>query len=410
MGLKKSIAWTMLGNIISAACQWGYVVVLAKFSTPENVGYYAFAQAIVYPVFAFLNLQLRRLQVTDQNQQIGFSSYFSFSVYSGFLAFLCSIGIGWFAESNILAFLPILAAFSLSKFADTLSDVCYGKFQQQRDMKTVAVSMILRSIAGIASFSTLILLQQTLWQACLITAASWFLIYLVYDARRIRKYSTTPFDKIRSAKQIKLIIRLGLPLGALILLNQIHLNLPRYILKSEIGMAEVGFFAAIASLITVGNIFISSVGQAFLPDMAKSYAEGHKSRFIKLFILLASFAFLVGSVAVAASYWWGQEILLLLYSQEFADKQPVLLWSMLAGLAWYLSGASGVTMTAARKFSSQAWLSVLVVLTTLVAGLWLIPNSGAMGAAQSLLIGALIKFSLQLLQVIIIILIPIRKS
>jgi O-antigen/teichoic acid export membrane protein len=47
MGLKKAIGWTMLSNIISAACQWSYIVVLTKFSTAVNVGYYAFALAIV---------------------------------------------------------------------------------------------------------------------------------------------------------------------------------------------------------------------------------------------------------------------------------------------------------------------------------------------------------------------------
>lgn len=409
MGLKKAIGWTMLGNIIAAACQWTYIVVLAKFSTPENVGYYAFAQAIVYPVFAFLNLQLRRLQVTDQNQQIGFSSYFSFAVYSGLLALLSSLAIGAVAEDNSLEFLPILGAFASSKFADALSDVCYGKFQQQRDMRSVAISMIIRSILGIASFSALIVLHQTLWQACLIITGVWLFIYLAYDAKRIKNHLTPVFDEVCSERQIKLIIRLGLPLGALILLNQVHLNLPRYILKSELGVAEVGFFAAIASLITVGNIFISSVAQAFLPDMAKSYADGRKVRFINLFGLLTGFAFAVGGIAVAASYWWGQEILLLFYSPAFVDKQPVFYWVMLSGLAWYLCSASGTALTAARKFSSQAWLTVLVVATTMLTGLWLIPMLGLIGAAQSLVIGALLKFILQSIQVAFVI-VSIKKE
>ncbi len=389
----------MLSNIISAACQWSYIVVLAKFSTAENVGYYAFAQAIVYPVFAFLNLQLRRLQVTDQKQQIGFSNYFIFAFYSSLLALLSCAVIGAFAEEKRLEFLPILAAFASTKFADALSDVCYGKFQQQKDMRSVAISLIMRSVAGIACFSILIWCQQSLWQACLIITGVWFLIYLAYDNKQAKKYLIPVLDNQFSAKQIKLIIRLGLPLGSLILLNQIHLNLPRYIIKSELGVSEVGYFAAIASLITVGNIFISSVAQAFLPEMAKCYVEGRKSRYLKLFVILTGFAFTVGGIAVLLSYWQGQKILQLLYSSDFMDKQPVFFWLMLAGLAWYLCSASGTALTAARKFNSQAWFTVLVVLATLSAGLWLIPLWGLIGAAQSLLVGALLNFILQTMQV-----------
>ena len=77
----------------------------------------------------------------------------------------------------------------------------------------------------------------------------------------------------------------------------------------------------------------------------------------------------------------------------------LLFWLMLAGLAWYLCSASGTALTAARKFNSQAWFTVLVVLATLSAGLWLIPLWGLIGAAQSLLVGALLNFILQTMQV-----------
>lgn len=401
MKLKIAIGWTMLGNITAAGCQWGYILVLAKFSTAENVGYYAFAQSIVYPVFSFMNLQLRRLQVTDQNQQVSFNSYRYFAAYSGFFSLLISMLIGLEAEKNITKFLPILASFGLSKYFELLSDTCYGKLQQQMDMKTVSTSLILRSITGFVSFSILIILDYSLWQACLITAGFWLAIYLTYDVSAVKKYQVGN-EKIVSNEQIKSIIKLGLPLGILILLNQIHLNVPRYFLKSEFGMEELGFYSAIASLITIGNIIISSIGQTLLPEMAKSYAIGNKKRYGNLLILLIGISFLVGGLALSVSYWFGQEVLLLLYSPEFSDKKLLFIWVMLAGAMWYLSSATGTAITSARQFSSQAWLAMLVVLTTIISCYYLIPINGAVGAAKGLFYGSLMKFIVQFTQLIYI--------
>jgi len=174
-------------------------------------------------------------------------------------------------------------------------------------------------------------------------------------------------------------------------------------------MVEVGIYAAIASLITIGNILISSVGQALLPEMSKCYSEGRIPRFRKLFFIMFGFALVVGGGAVAASYWAGSQILVLLYSREYYDKQHVLIWVMLAGAAWYLSGVSGTAITAARRFVSQAWLTSLVVLTTVGACLWLVPGSGSIGAAQALFIGALVKFLIQGFQILILTLTPLKK-
>ena len=256
----------------------------------------------------------------------------------------------------------------------------------------------------------LILNQQPLWLACLGMAGCWLLIFSVYDQWAVRQYLDVHFDTLMTGQQIKKIVKTGLPLGILILLNLVHLNVPRYVLKMESGMVRSGIFAAITSLITIGNILINSVGQVLLPDMSKCYSEGRMPRFRNLFLIMFGFALAVGGGAVAVSYWAGSEILIWLYSQEYYDKQQVLIWVMLAGSAWYLSGVSGTALTAARRFVSQAWLICLVVITTVGACLWLVPMAGSVGAAQALFIGALVKFLIQSFQVLILTLIPLKKS
>ena len=395
MRLRKAIAWTMLGNIVVAASQWGNVVVLAKFSTNTNIGYYAFAQAIVYPLSAFFNLQLRRLQVTDQKGEVSFSSYFLFAKWSGLIAlfFACSFGI--FAEKNVVDFLPIVVLIASIKVIEGLSGVCYGTLQLNNNMRAVAISVMLRSIVSIISFTLMIYQGYPLWMACSAVLIVWIFVFCIYDKNIVKQYLTQKHDIRTKQKEIRTIIRLGLPLGLIILLNQLHLSLPRYVLKIFTSIEDVGVYAAIASLVAIGSVFMNSVGQAVLPQMAKSFSQRNLKEFLFLFLCLLGFALFVGTGAITLSILAGKEILIFLYSNKFSSQSGLFSWIMMAGSAWYISGAFGQALTAMRKFTSQAWLTGIVVVITLSVSWLTVPWNGTVGAAQGLMVGAIIKLLVQ---------------
>jgi hypothetical protein len=50
LSLRRNFAWTVLGNVTYAACQWGMLVALAKLGSPEMVGQFALGLAIGAPV------------------------------------------------------------------------------------------------------------------------------------------------------------------------------------------------------------------------------------------------------------------------------------------------------------------------------------------------------------------------
>ena len=48
--LRVNFLWTLSGNVVYAACQWGMLVVLAKLGTHQMVGEFALALAITAPI------------------------------------------------------------------------------------------------------------------------------------------------------------------------------------------------------------------------------------------------------------------------------------------------------------------------------------------------------------------------
>src|SRR5271166_684261 len=75
--LRVSFSWTLAGNVIYAACQFGMLSVLAKLGSPSMVGQYALGLAITAPVFMLTNLQLRGVQATDARHEFEFADYFT---------------------------------------------------------------------------------------------------------------------------------------------------------------------------------------------------------------------------------------------------------------------------------------------------------------------------------------------
>src|SRR5580704_15153177 len=80
--LRVAFSWTLAGNVIYAACQFGMLSALAKLGNPSVVGQYALALAVAAPVFMLTNLQLRGVQSTDAKHEYDFPDYFTLRVIS----------------------------------------------------------------------------------------------------------------------------------------------------------------------------------------------------------------------------------------------------------------------------------------------------------------------------------------
>src|SRR5277367_252419 len=85
--LRVAFSWTLAGNAIYYACQWGMLSVLAKLGNAAVVGRFALGMAITAPVFMFTNLQLRGVQATDSRSEFEFADYFTLRCLATSLGF-----------------------------------------------------------------------------------------------------------------------------------------------------------------------------------------------------------------------------------------------------------------------------------------------------------------------------------
>lgn len=389
--LRVNFAWMLIGNLIQAGAQWGVVVVLARLGSPDDVGGYALALAVVSPVFLFSNMHLRAILATDVGLETRAGTYFSLRVASSSMAAMALLVAAWFRNSQqglVLAGLTTVKAF------ESISEVLYGEMQRTEQMDRIGKSMAARW------GGTLVVTAVAMtWSGNLPTAlVSMALVSAAVVISDLQAIQAVPWrSSFRDMKQLALS---AAPLGLLMLMVSLNAAIPRYFLAGLSSQSAVGVFAAISYLSIALNTLVMAAGQAGGTAMARSFWARDGLAFASQSAKLLAMALALGFVGVGVALWKGSDLLQLLYGPCFASESAPLTWLMMAGALSYVASAMGYMLASARCFHRQLPALVLTSLTTALCCHLLIPQDGVVGAAKAQFAGYAVQTVLSFLLLI----------
>lgn len=421
--LRRNFSWTFAGNLVYAASQWGMLVLLAKLGSPETVGQFSLGLAVTAPVFMLTNLQLRSLQATDAKKEYLFGDYLGLRLIGTTLALFIAISLSYLSGYSG-EILWTIVAIAISKAFESISDIFYGLIQNHERMDRISISLMIKGPLSLLALGAGVYLTGSIVGGSVALAVAWALVLVSYDipnsllllqtqtAKEIEVLNSREEDSLSqgspSAKHpegvhlpkwyprwhrqtlVKLLL-LSLPLGVVMMLISLNINIPRYFIEHYLSTHELGIFSALSYLMVAGQMVISSLSQSASPRLAKYYAAGNSLAFRTLLLKLIGIAMVLGGVAVVIALIAGQPILTLLYSPEYAREINVFVWLMVAAGVNYISYFLGAGMTAARYLRVQIPMFLLLTGVSALACFWLIPAYGLLGAAWALLIGAIIQ-------------------
>jgi len=403
LSLRSNFSWNLAGNVVYAGCQWGILVILAKLTTPEMVGRFALGLAITAPIIMLSQLQLRGVQATDARDEYAFGHYLGLRLVTTLMALFVIGGVVWAGKYNLQTALVILAV-GLSKAFESISDVYYGLMQRHERMDRIAKAMMIKGPLSLAALGLLVYITNDVLWGVIGLAVTWFLILLFYDLRnaaitlresRSIKGMAFMSDEVMhpdfEPRRLANLAWLAFPLGLVMALISFNTNIPRYFIEHEIGISDLGIFAALAYLVFAGNTIISAVGQSVVPRLAKYYAVDDIIQYKRLLSRIMGIGLLLGGIGVLMALIAGRQLLTLLYRPEYADHVTAFVWLMVMAGVSYLASFLGYGMTAARYFKVQLPIFVIVTASTFGASMWLIPHFALTGAALSLTVGSLVQ-------------------
>jgi O-antigen/teichoic acid export membrane protein len=405
ISLKKNFSWTFLGNAIYAVCQWGMLVVFAKLGSAQIVGQFALALAIISPVIMITNMQLRGVQATDAKKEYFLSDYMAIRVMSTAIAFFAVLLILYLGHFGRVAFLATVML-ALAKSVESLSDVFYGFFQQHEKMSFIAKSMIIRGILSVVVLGAVFYFSSSLSWSLFGLLCAWIVVLVFYDWQMGRyllkaiegegasrgSLITASVSSFMERQGILMrIIVLSFPLGIVMGLISLNMNIPNYAIAKYLGSIDLGIFAALAYTTVAVNMFIQALGQTVVPRMAQYFANKDIPAFGKLLKKMILINLTIGLLGVLVIFIGGEKILSLIYTREYAAYSNLFIVLMISAMLSGVASAFGYAMTAARQFNLQVPLFFAVLTSTFLISFFLIPHFKLYGAAMALIVSALIQ-------------------
>jgi O-antigen/teichoic acid export membrane protein len=399
--LRSDFSWTLVGNAVYAGGQFAILMLLAKLLLPEMVGQYALGLAIVYPVMMFTNLQLRQVMTSGSRKDVHFGNFLTLRALTTSSAFLLIFAIVRLFRYD-WGLTEVVLLVGLAYGVETISEVYYARLQFHDNMAAIAKSLMARAILSVLFLATLTYFtRNVLWGVAGVAMARAIVLF-AYDIREQthglerpanwfrRNASLAPRFEFKLQRELAWV---SLPLGIVVLLGCLNASVPNFFIQHALGEREVGIFAAIGFMVSVGNMAVVSLGQSAFTRLARSYASGDFSMFASLVAKLLVFGAGIGVAGMVASKIAGREILTILFRREYAEHADLLIWIMAAGGVLYMAQFLGFALTAAGFYNSQVVLNILANASLFGACYWLVGRYGLLGAILAMLIGAFVQLA-----------------
>jgi O-antigen/teichoic acid export membrane protein len=399
--LRANFSWTFVGNAINAASWWAMTIVLAKLGSPEHVGQFALGLATTAPIFMFATLRLRDVQATDTNQEYLFGDYFALRLITTALALLGVIGIVIFSGFSWELSLVILAT-ALSKAIEAISDAFYGLFMQQERLDRIAKSLMIKGPLSLLGLGLGFYLTGTVFWGIIGVCIARAAMTVGYDIRNatltlnpsanlVSHFIPHAFPGPRwNAEILTRLAWFTLPLGFVTMLISFNANIPRYFIEGQLGVHQLGIFAAITALQKAAPTVVQALGRSASPRLARYYTANNAPAFRKLTLRLIGIGALLGGAGVLVALLLGRPLLTLFYGAEYALPALFVLVMIDAGLD-YISTMLLFVITSARYMRIQLPLYLLTTSVVALGCFLLVPSAGLQGAAIAVIISELVR-------------------
>lgn len=380
--MARNVMWNTIGSIYYSLCQWLMTVIIVYLTSDYGVvGTLGIAMTVTNSFTTISSFGMRSYQVSDTSHQFKNEEYIMSRRITAIVAFLlCAVYSLTVKDSWSEWFCIII--YMMLRIVESTEDVYQGVLQSNWRFDLIGKSCIMRGSLQIILFVVGFYLTNSLVFAFSLMLLSNLLVFIIYDKRNVRIIANV--QKIKWSPRI---IELLKNCVGLVVYNFSYNSLAtvaRVRLKSVLGGSLLGVYSTVASPTVIVQLLAGVAFSPFLPFFSKAYNEKNEKSFrkyIKIILLCYLMGFIVINIAGKLLGKWG---LALLYNEEIAAYDELLLpllWCTFFYACAYLLAS---VMIAIRCIIPLIIGSIGTYLTNYVLSIVLIKYFGMNGASYSI--------------------------
>lgn len=310
--LNKKFITVFLANLSNALFLWLVISMLAKNYGLDLVGYYTLSLSIITPIFTFVYFGFRNLITSDIEEKLNLNRLFFYKniLFLIFLIFSILGYIFFYRDIPLSVFLYVLIFKSIDTFFDFFSGIMY-----LRDRVFInGILIILKNFLFIlALFVGIFVIDSYIFSFMAIN-----LLYLFF-VLFVKKYNNINLELKINNKEIKFVLRNSSYIVFSAFVGALVVNMPNYYLGWLYGSDLVGNYAIFYSIYTILSIFVISLCQLFLKNIAL-YNKKNDIKLIKNTFIKSSLAILMACcVSSLLFYFFHNSLIEFLFGSEALD-------------------------------------------------------------------------------------------
>lgn len=415
--------WLFLiaGSLSLASSQWLTLWLLARTASPDIVGRYGLALGWLLPACALAALQLRPLMATELHLGSRLPAYLGLRLIAMGSLSLVLLPLFWIDLPGFGSG-ALLGAIGISRIVELASDFVDALRHRERSYFALGFSQCCRSVVAFAAFGLVWLSSQLLVPAIMAAAAVALGSAMLVDFPALWRYwskrsQTGTEERVEVGGSVagdstkRRILVFAAPLAVVHFLNLGVITFPRLLLGAFSSLEEVASFTCLASALSVASLLASAYAASLAPDLAEAFRYHNSSRSsgwgrsivnthphsilrARRLMLRAGRNVALGSLPLVGMLAIGGEPLLrTLYGTGIAFPPLAIVLTALFAALWSLAAVFGTAATAARRIALQLRAFGLALAASALAGSFLIPAHGVVGASASLLVSATVLLS-----------------
>lgn len=390
--LRQNALWGVVANVFYAGGRFLIFALPAKFLPAEQMGWFAWALAVVTPLAYLVHLELRLVLATEVSTPIA-PGYYVTTRWLGNIALLGMLAVLWITASWNIAAGWVILGVGVIRVLESWADLCLGVLQKHERMGRVAVSQLAKMglllvwIAGVWLWVRYGWGRHILW---VITgwAIAMAAVLMRYDLPQAKRWESMRPQWSWSVQTA--LMRRAWPLGVFLALTGLNDTIVRYFVGHYKGPAQVAYLTGMTFLVTGLVVLQNGINQSVLPRLAMYYAED-RTQFRRLFIKLISFAGCLAILFVVVVVGMGGALLAAFYRDEYVQGRALFGLIALGGGILAMAMVLGDTLVACQRFKTRMLAVVGGVAANFLVCWWGVPSYGLMAAAWALFASAVVS-------------------
>ncbi len=390
--------WLFIDRIFRLGLGLLLGVWIARYLGPSQFGTLNYSISIVAIFMSIAGLGLNGIVIRDlvrnqANANVTLGTSFLLQFFAGILSFILvvvAINILRPTDSLVKFIVVILGLAILLKATEIV------KFWFESEVKSKYIVFLENGIFFIFVIVKLLLIFNnapilafvwTILAEAIFLAASLLILYT--------KFVGSLWLWRPSLTRAKQLTRESWPLILVTTSSMMSMRLDQLMLGAMVSDMEVGYFAAAARLGEVWLVIPGIIGASIYPSLIKSREinlELYRRRVLQIIKIMA---IIILPLAIIISLL-SNNIILWTYGESFMPAGKILAIYIWSGVPYIIFFVLSQMVFIEGLLKTVFWMSIVVVITTIVLNLLLIPQFGGIGAAVATLLTSLVSIFISL--------------